>query len=321
MTATPELFLGVDGGQSWTKALIADGTGRILGFGHGGECNHVKGPAGRTKFSNAISGCVRMACEQAGFEAARVHFSGACLGFSGGAADKLDLLDEMIRASHRTVSHDGFIALVGATAGEPGIIAIAGTGQLCFGRNREGRTARAGGWGFLFGDEGGGFDTTRQALRAILRMEEGWGPPTALLPMLLEATGAASANDLLHRFYTTDYPRPMIAGFSKLVGQAADEGDGVAAGILRTAAQSLAMYTTAVQRQLFGADDPVRVAYIGGMFKSGLLRQRFIDILSLDDSVTVAPPRFSPVAGALIEAFRIAGREPDLDQITAYEKS
>ena len=67
-------------------------------------------------------------------------------------------------------------------------------------------TARAGGWGYLFGDEGGGFDIVRQALRAALRLEEGWGRATSLRAMLLEATGARDANALLHRFYTDRVP-------------------------------------------------------------------------------------------------------------------
>ena len=67
------------------------------------------------------------------------------------------------------------------------------------------------GWGYIFGDEGGGFDITRQALRAILRHEEGWGPATSLHNALLQETGSADANDLLHRFYTTEFPRPAIA--------------------------------------------------------------------------------------------------------------
>ena len=83
---------------------------------------------------------------------------------------------------------------------------IAGTGSFCFGRNGAGQTARAGGWGYVFGDEGGGFDLSRQAVRAGLRFEEGWGPPTALRAMLLEATGAVDMNDLLHRMYTAEYP-------------------------------------------------------------------------------------------------------------------
>jgi len=109
------------------------------------------------------------------------------------------------------VTSDAFIALSGATAGGPGLVAIAGTGSIAFGRNAAGRTARAGGWGYLFGDEGGAFSIVRQALRAALRHEEGWGAPTELRPALLEATGAASANDLLHRLYTAEFTRQRIA--------------------------------------------------------------------------------------------------------------
>ena len=90
------------------------------------------------------------------------------------------------------------VALAGAHAGEPGIITVAGTGTISFGRNAAGKYARAGGWGYVYGDEGGGFDIVRQAVRAILRYEEGWGPPTLLTAKLLEATGMKLANDLLH---------------------------------------------------------------------------------------------------------------------------
>ena len=133
------LFLGVDGGQSSTTAMVGDETGCIVGFGRGSECNHVKGPAGRTKFINAINGCVGLA----GFSGAQ--FEAACLGFSGGPADKEELLHQILQVTGQmTVTHDGLIALTGATAGVPGIIMIAGTGSFAFGRNAEGRSARAG---------------------------------------------------------------------------------------------------------------------------------------------------------------------------------
>src|SRR5208282_6278819 len=103
-----------------------------------------------------------------------------------------------LRAEQMMVTTDAAIALSGATATGQGIAAIAGTGSIAFGRNAEGRTARTGGWGYIFGDEGGAFDIARQALRAALRMEEGWGPETALRRMLLEATGAATVNQAQH---------------------------------------------------------------------------------------------------------------------------
>ena len=258
------IYLGVDGGQSGTTALIGDENGRVLGMGRSGPCNHVKGPGGREKFVNALGGSVREALRMAGLDEARREFAASSMGFSGGPADKQALIEEMFAIPVLQVTTDALIALSGASAGGPGIITIAGTGSISYGRNAEGATARAGGWGYIFGDEGGGFDTTRQALRAVLRHEEGWGPATALRERLLAATGAANANELLHRFYTTDYPRPTIAGYSKLVDEAAREGDAVARDILHACAQQLATITAAARRQLFDEGHLVPVSYIGG---------------------------------------------------------
>lgn len=302
-----QFFLGVDGGQSSTTALVGDETGRVLGMGRGGPCNHVSGPEKRDKFVRAIGGAVAEACAAAGLPSGHREFAAACLGFSGGPDDKQALVAEMFPAGRLSVTNDALIALYGATAGEPGIIVIAGTGSIAFGRNAQGRVARAGGWGYVFGDEGGGFDLTRQALRAILRHEEGWGPPTSLREKLLAAGEAATANDLLHRFYTPDFPRPRVASFSKLVDQAAREGDPVAREIVMNAAQQLAMLAAAVRDQLFGKGEPVFVSYSGGAWRSDLLRERFQTLVELHEGSRVGPPVFGPAAGALIEAYRLSG--------------
>ena len=304
-----KLFLGVDGGQSSTTALVANETGRIVGVAHAGPCNHVEELGGREKFLAAIGGCVRDALREAAAQAARFH--AACFGFSGGPGDKDALARESVAAEKYLITHDAEIALVGATSGEPGVIAIAGTGSIVFGRNGEGRTARAGGWGYLFGDEGGGFDLVRQALRASLRYEEGWGPKTALREALLEATAARDANDLMHRLYTAEYPRARVASFAKLVDDAARAGDAVARDILSGAAQTLATLVASVRRQLFPKGEPVRVSYSGGVFRSGILLERYRMLVELEDGATVAPPVYSPAVGALIEAYRLAGMNPN----------
>jgi len=127
---------------------------------------------------------------------------------SGGPEDKEAILTEILRVNKLIVTHDGLIALSGATGGEPGIVTIAGTGCIVFGRNAAGSDRARLRWGYIFGDEGGGFDITRQSLRAALRYEEGWGPATLLRDLLLAATGSKDANETLHRFYTDEYPRP-----------------------------------------------------------------------------------------------------------------
>ena len=300
-----KLFLGVDGGQSSTTALIGDEDGRVVGTGRAGPCNHAGSVGGHARFVGAVGESVRSALEHAGLKEAA--FEAACFGFSGGPADKDAMTRELVTASHYLITHDAWIALAGATAGEPGVIAIAGTGSIAFGRNRDDRTARAGGWGYAFGDEGGAFDVVRQALRAALRHEEGWGSPTVLRDLLLTASGASDANDLLHRCYTDEFPRERVAAFAPLVDQAATSGDVIAQDILKSAAQAIAMLVAAVRRQLFLPEETVLVSYAGGVFKSGVVTERFRMLVELEEANRTAEPCYAPAAGALLEAYRIAG--------------
>jgi N-acetylglucosamine kinase-like BadF-type ATPase len=305
MTAS-QLFLGVDGGQSSTTAVIGDEAGRLLGTGVAGPCNHVGSADGRSKFLSAMEGCLAAACLEAGLDPRRVRFASACLGFSGGPADKQALVEEMISAERLFVTTDAWIALSGAHCGEPGIIVIAGTGSIAFGRNAQGQTARAGGWGYVFGDEGGAFYIVRQALRAALRAEESWGPATALREALLDATGGASINDVLHRFYTSDFPRERIAALAHLVDQAADAGDEIAYGILEEAAAQLVGLARAVRRQIFLLSGTVPAAYIGGVFRSSIVRESF------RRRIPSGPALHPPAIGALLEAYRAVNLKPSL---------
>jgi N-acetylglucosamine kinase-like BadF-type ATPase len=304
------LFLGVDGGQSGTSALIGDEAGHVLGAGSGGPCNHAGAAEGRRKLVRAVGDSVAAACAQAGLDAHAMRFAAACFGMSGGPEDKQAILREILPANVVVVTDDAVIALAGATAGEPGIATIAGTGSIAFGRNAAGRTARTGGWGYIFGDEGGGFDIARQALRAALRAEEGWGPPTALVRALLDATGSADANGALHRFYTQDWPRSRVAALAPLVDEAAMAGDAVARDILYNAAQQLAMLTSSVRHQLWKPGEPARLAWIGGVFRSRMLLERYRFLVELEDGNRAGPPEHGPAVGALIEAYRAVNLRP-----------
>lgn len=308
------LFLGVDGGQSSTTALIGSETGRVIGFGRGGPCNHVGAAEGRAKFLDAIGGCIQQACRQGNVP--RAEFESACLGFSGGPADKEFLVRELLSAGKLLVTDDALVALIGACAGEPGLITIGGTGSIAYGRNGEGRTARAGGWGHIFGDEGGAFDIVRQALRAALRHEEGWGPETLLEPILLDATRSRNANELMHLWYTAEWPRSRVATLAKLVDQAAAGGDQVARGVMEDAARQLAALAIAVRSRLFQPAEEARVCYIGGVFRSAAILEGFRS----EVGGRVTPPEFGPAAGALLEAYRTAGLTARLSNLPEFEK-
>jgi N-acetylglucosamine kinase len=304
-----KLFLGVDGGQSGTTAAIGDETGRILGTGEAGPCNHAAAGEGRAKLERAVTASVGAACAQAGLDAAAVRFEAACFGMSGGPDDKREILAAMLRVERLVVTDDAVISLAGATGTGQGIVIIAGTGSIAFGRNPAGRTARAGGWGYIFGDEGGGFDIARQAARAALRLEEGWGPPTVLRETLLGATGSESANQMLHRFYTGEWPRSRVATLASLVDLAAVAGDAVALRILRGAARQLAKLAGAVREELWAPAAQLEIAYAGGVFQSGTLLETFRMLVEAREGVQCVPPRRGPAEGALREAYRSAGLE------------
>jgi N-acetylglucosamine kinase-like BadF-type ATPase len=313
-------YLGIDGGQSSTTALIADDTGRILGFGRSGPCNHMSEAEAAEKFTNVIRGCLQDACEQAGLDTRTVSFASACFGFSGGPEDKETYSRQLIRSARYKLTHDAEVALAGATAGQPGIIVIAGTGSMAFGKNEHGITARAGGWGYIFGDEGGAFDIVRRALRASLQFEEGWGPRTSVRELLLGATDAASADSLMRRFYTPEFPRSKVASLAGLTTEAAESGDQVALDILMTSAHKLAWFVQGVHRNLFPNGVSVSVSYTGGVFRSVPLRAEFSKQVREMTGCRVQAPLFGPAAGAVLEALRLDGNQSSLQDVPEIEK-
>ena len=302
-----KLFLGVDGGQSGTVAAIGDEAGRVLGVGEAGPGNHAAGAEGRAKLERAVRESIGQAAAHAGLDAAALEFESACFGMSGGPEDKQAIIAGLVRAERLLVTTDAAVALAGATQSGLGVVVIAGTGSMAFGRNAAGRTARAGGWGYIFGDEGGAFDMVRQAARAALRMEEGWGPQTSLRAALLEATGSTSANQMLHGFYTPEWPRSRVAALAPAIDRAAGEGDAVAQHIVTQSAQELAHLAAAVRSQLWKPAEPVEISYIGGVFESQLLLERFRLLVEMEPGNSLAAPQHPPHLGALREAYRAAG--------------
>lgn len=303
------LFLGVDGGQSATKAVVADETGRILGRGKAGPCNHAKAGEGRAKLERGLRGAIETALAASGRTLETIEFQASCLGMSGGPDDKRAIIAELIHAEHLEVTTDAHIALLGATGGGPGAVVIAGTGSIALARDRHGKTHRAGGWGYVFGDEGSAFDIVRRALRAALREEEGWGDATTLTQGLLDAVPAATdVNHLMHLFYTEDYPRSRVAALAPLVQLAAESGDATAADVLRDAGVALADYAAAAAKAAGLRDEPV--CCVGGVFASPLVKGAFDERLSAAHGARSSAPRHQPDIGALIGAYLLDGVGP-----------
>ena len=306
------LFLGVDGGQSGTTALIGNSFGHVVGRGTAGPSNHVSSSEAEAKLTRVVQACVGAACKSAGVSEDSV-FAAACFGMSGGPVDKESTLRRVIQSERWLITDDATIALSGALGGAPGVVCIAGTGSMALGRNSAGATRRAGGWGHVFGDEGGAFDLVRQALRVCLQAEEGWGPPTQLSAWLINRTGCATINEVLHLFYTDQWPRGRVAALAQEL-DAIEDGDGAIEQLCSRAGDALAGFVIAVRNQLWPSGERVPCSFVGGVFRNARIRERYARQLGRS-GCNFAEPLFGPAMGALLTSYQIAEAHPSREKL------
>lgn len=319
-----KLFLGVDGGQSHTTALIGDERGRILGRGGAGPSNHTREAGGRERLTQAVTQSVEQALrdaallKKAGARNAtaqtdslrnRFKFASAHLAMTGEPEDKIEIVNELLSADELVVGHDAPGALAGALAGGEGVIVLAGTGSVACGVTREGEYARAGGHGFMFGDDGGAFTIAREALAIELMYEDG-GRQGALKNDLLKHFRRDSLKTIAEDFYAGLLSRDELASFAARVGKLAERGDGTARGLMEKAAWGLVALAMTTARRLKLERRPINISYGGGVFRSRRLLARFTAEISVELPLAqVVPPRLGPDVGALLLAYRQAGKK------------
>jgi N-acetylmuramic acid 6-phosphate etherase len=271
-TAATNLCLGVDGGGTHTVALLtraevgADGRWTLLGRGEAGPSNLQA--IGAARALEALDQAVAGAFAAAGL--ARTPAAVACLGLAGaGRPDDQALIAQWAArvnlAAAVEVTGDAPLLLAAGTPLGWGAALIAGTGSMAFVRDQTGRTARAGGWGYLLGDEGSGYALVVAALQACAHMVDGRGPATALLERFLSRMGLAEPQQLVGAVYQGALDRTALAGLAPIVFEAADAGDEVATGIVKEGAEQLAATVVAAARQLNLALAPLPLALAGGV--------------------------------------------------------
>lgn len=303
----PRVFLGIDGGQTGTQAILADDTGRVLGRGAAGPSNHVEMPGGRERLRDAVTESANEALRVAGIgDLTSVEFAAVYCAMTGEADFKTEIITPIFTAAVLDVQHDAPAALAGATLGAPGIIAVAGTGSVVFGENARGETARTGGWGYVFGDEGSGFGLARDAIRSALDALDGVGPDTALVPRLTTKFGVTDLRLLPMVMYNGHISRDGIASAARDVLAAWLDGDQVAGAVVTAGLDAVARRVASVARRL--AIEAPLVCLSGGVFRSQPYAEAFRGtVLSYLPGARVEPARLSPAAGAVLLAMRAAG--------------
>ena len=314
------LFLGVDGGQTTTKVALADERGRILSQATGGPSNHTEEPGGPARLERVIRTTVSSALSAAAAPPLEtVEFAGACFGMTGETEIKLQILSRFVRTPALRVVHDSVNALAGATAGDPGMMVIGGTGSVARGVNSQGREMRVSGWGHMFGDEGSAYWIGREAVRAVAAESDGFGENTQLTTVLLERLGVTSSVALMANYYSGKWSHEHMAGLSVWVDEVAQGGDHVAQNILQNAGRLLAQFASFILTDLFPSSSATEVrsdwkapivAYIGGVFKNDFTLPAFREaVLAEHPRVEIRPPLLPPVLGSLLLAYRSTGSD------------
>src|SRR5260221_8946323 len=240
--------LGIDAGGTKTVCLLADERGTIVSGARGAGANlHAAGEL-------AVEKVLHEVMEQAIGDRAIVP-AAICLGIAGvDRDDEAQVVRAMMRRigykSRVVVVNDALIALVSGARDEPGIVIIAGTGSIVYGRNAAGEAARAGGWGHMIGDEGSGYWIGREALAAVMRAADGRGPDTALAAEGLPYFNVADVSRLPRIVYDREMPRMSVAALGPIAQTVAADGDAVALRILERAADELGLGARSVTTRL-----------------------------------------------------------------------
>lgn len=298
------IYLGIDAGGTSTTAVVVSQNGSVLGWGRGGAANHTI--LGLEIARVSISAAVTRALQGIHNEPAAVALGSAGLEETGDLEIARQLLPGFLQGKLIAFECDGLMALEGALGGDPGIVVVAGTGAIAYGRDASGKMKRAGGWGWRIGDEGSGYWIGRSALEAVTKAADGRGPETKLVTAIVHSLRLSNVEELVQWTYAKERAPRDIAALARVVDDAAREGDRIAADILSNAAAELVQAAQSVylaQRQ--GLPERVGVSIGGGVFKSSLLLSEFRRRLEEGGWARWQEPKLSPALGAGLHAWRL----------------
>jgi N-acetylglucosamine kinase-like BadF-type ATPase len=300
------LYLGADGGGTKTHIALIDEQKNLVCEGFSGASNPLRVGL-ETAVSNIIQ-AVNSACDKA--QVSRGDIVSACLGLAGVRREDLKrrVRERFVNATgirKTTVTTDAEIALYGTTQGKAGVVIIAGTGSICYGKDSNGTAVTAGGWGPIAGDEGGGTGIARRALQAIAKATDGRGKPTKLSEAGMEYFRSATPQDLLIAIYSPQIDNARIAGFARYVVETAQAGDEIAQEILKEAGFELGLAAFAVLKKLKLQNRKVPIGQVGSIFKAGsLLTDSLIKTVhNLAPKAFLAEPKINPAQAAAVMAF------------------
>ncbi|KOS61043.1 hypothetical protein FJQ98_20030 [Lysinibacillus agricola] len=221
------------------------------------------------------------------------------------------------------VDNDALIALYAGTLGKAGIVQIAGTGAITMGYDSEQHFHRVGGWGYLFDDEGSGYDLGVQVLKTIFQSYDGRGDSTALTDVVLRYFSVENVPQLIECIYGAEHPRTVMAPLSKYVFDVAEKGDHAAISIIEDACKKYYVAIKACYFHMAWEQGNVPVVLVGGVFNNEAF---FIPKLQQFTQADELPLQFltpvlQPIGGAVIAAFKQINVQLGSDFVEAFLKN
>lgn len=309
--------MGIDGGGTKTVAAIADRNGNILAQTRTGSTN--PNSSSKQELEKTFRNLFSSLEEQVPASFQRITYLFAGIAGAGNKANQI-FLKEMIQrfvpaSTSVVVEPDTINALYSGTYGKPGIVQISGTGSITYGINSSLKHDRVGGWGYLLGDEGSGYDIGRQGMMAVLKAYDGRGPATVMSQLMFTYFNADNGQDLIQKIYTSPRPKNEISALSKIVIQSYHKQDPVAEEIIANVIEEITYSVETLYKKLFSEHDIVKVVLCGGVFSEKAISELIKKSLSKNPHTTVVFPEMPPVGGSLIGAYVMQGELPTKEMI------
>lgn len=271
---TKKYILGIDGGGTRTTACLADLEGRIVQEYITGSSNYKSVGIENVKDNmiNAVLGVISKLGEED-----KIKIESACFGIAGNDTEndleiyKKIIFNERLAAFldplKTMICNDSRIGLEAGSASENRIMIICGTGSNCFGINQFGEEAYAGGWDYILGDEGSGYDIAIKALKAVMKSYDGSGRSTILNKEILKHLSFGYELEIVGWIYKKDISKEIISDIARVVCVSANMGDRISQEILENAAAEIEIIISTVAKKLKISDKEFDLVLVGSVFE------------------------------------------------------
>jgi len=294
-------YIGIDGGASKTQFALCDESGRVCAEAFSPGTSYIE------KGIDAVIETLRKGLDELLADTDPGSVIGACFGMPcfgeqpEADAEAAQRIQSALAPLPVHIENDVAAAWAGSLALESGIIILAGTGSMAWGRDRNGVMKRCGGWPEFFSDEGSGYWLGRRTLEIFSKQADGRLPRGKLYEIVRAHFGLSEDKELIVKLDELGYTRKSIAALQLLLLEAAQAGDESALALYGEAAFELALIVKGLRANIeLEPNSPL--SYAGGLFGVGeLILVPFKEAVS-DLDMVFMKPALSPVLGAVLLA-------------------